>query len=90
VANKNTAPTKAPTQKVVETGKGPTPKGKMGHPSQPAQAGEPRKAATTGPKGSQSVNYDAGQDTPANVKHLGASGRDYADQQAQEMQDKGT
>jgi hypothetical protein len=52
-------------------------------------APKPRANPTTGPTiPSPSVNYDANQETAPKVTHLGASGRDYADQQQQPVPDK--
>jgi hypothetical protein len=65
-------PKTAPTQTVVTTGKGPTPKGKAGQPAQPALAAPPASAATTGPKIAEpSVDYNTqqGNRIPADVLH---------------------
>jgi hypothetical protein len=79
----------APAQTIAVTGLGPTQKGKDSHPTPPRRVPPPPSGATTGPKGSQSVNYNSQQgDAPA-VTHLGSSGRDYADVQQQQLQDKG-
>jgi hypothetical protein len=82
MANQPKAPSTAPQQVVVPTGEAPLAKTQQPTPGQLAP--KPRHAPTTGPVGSQSVNYDSQQSAPTPaVTHLGASGRDYADQQAQ-------
>jgi hypothetical protein len=78
----NTAPDATGAKSPVVTGTTKQP--------QTGLAPKPRRAPTTGPKiASPSANYDAGQQKEPAVTHLGASARDYADQQAQQLQDKG-
>ncbi len=82
---------------IAPTGAGQVQQPKLGKTGGPTGGGgdaglapRPRRNPSTGPKiPSPSVNYDAGQATPTPVTHLGSSGRDYADQQAQQLQDKG-
>ncbi len=87
MANAPKAPVDAPQQTTVTTGGGSLAKGQQ--PRQGPRKPPPASSATTGPKiTAPSVNYNGGQETAPQVQHLGASGRDYADQQAQEMQDQ--
>ena len=83
------APKTAPTQTVAVTGKGPAAKAKAGHPAQPAVGPRPRMAATTGPKGSQSVDYDHNQASRVSGKPVPGT-IDYVGVQSQQLQDKGT
>ena len=83
------APTKAPSQTIAVTGQGPAPKGQDNHPDQPARVPPPASAATTGPKGSQSVDYHSqqGNRIPADINRPGDTSALYS-QQAQQLQDK--
>jgi hypothetical protein len=77
------APTNAPSQSTIPTGKGPTPKG-LGSSEQTPTRIPPRSGAAAKKLTTPSVNYDGGQESTPSVQHLGASGRDYADGQQQD------
>jgi len=83
------APTKAPSQTEAVTGLGPRTQGADNQPDTPARVPPPASAATTGPKGSQSVDYNTqqGNRIPADIRRPGDTSALYS-QQAQQLQDK--
>jgi len=65
------APTSAPSQTIILTGKGAVQKGLDGHADQGGLTPPPAAHLQTGPTiPSPSVNYNAGQETPTNILHL--------------------
>ena len=77
------APKRAPSQTIIVTGKGPNEKALDGHPAQPALAPQPASAATTGPKGSQSVDYNKNQGSRVTAAK-GGPGLDVGSEQQQQ------